>query len=572
MGGIWFCVYTETYNGSITSELVSAFSKLDHRGKENSSFFIETTNRLDNIPYDYYLRFYKKSDLKRHGTRITCINGYHGMNLLDKSEDAIQPFEIHESATKVTRLFCNGEIYNYNDIITQNNLKDTLVSKSDVEVILHLYKQNGIDHVLKNIANSEFAFVLTENTKSSDLKQVQIYVARDILGSKSLYHVSNYERNFHLFVSELKAIPDKFKNYTIQEIPPGSYWSFNDSIIKNKFGYTQYYNWDTLSLQPYSSEFSEVYTTLNGLICNSIKDKISILEKTDLGMFLSGGFGSCLLLGLIIKELETQNKMHLVKKLRIFTMTFLLGNSEKLNADTQKAQMYINFLNEKYNITLSHSTIGVNDPKYIISLLPEIVYAIETKNEQIIKNSVLHAILCKYIQKTFPELKVILCGDFLSTIFGKSLDSSDINEEEYFNEHKGHIQNLHNSVNYLEKLSYYYNLELRLPYLDIHLVEYLLQLNPLTKRKLHYDINFPKIDRYVLRKAFETGILPENILWRESKDSRHFSEEYTKYIEEFVENKYSDLELNNYNANQRATEFVQNKEMLYYHEIYHSYF
>ena len=94
-------------------------------------------------------------------------------------------------------LVCNGEIFNYIE------LKEDLIKKghefkssTDVEVILHLYEEYGIDFI--NKLNGQFAFVLY------DLNKKQIFCCRDHLGILPLYF-TQIDDTF-IFASEIKAI------------------------------------------------------------------------------------------------------------------------------------------------------------------------------------------------------------------------------------------------------------------------------------------------------------------------------------------------------------------------------
>ena len=51
-------------------------------------------------------------------------------------------------------------------------------------------------------------------------------------------------------------------------------------------------------------------------------------------------------------------------------------------------------------------------------------------------------------------------------------------------------------------------LEVRVPFLDKEFLQYYMQIDP--------DLKIPngKIEKYLLRKAFDNGLLPDEILWR----------------------------------------------------------
>src|SRR5712692_9923138 len=91
----------------------------------------------------------------------------------------------------------NGEIYNYqalrSELITKGHAFKT---KSDTEVIIHLYEEFGPDCVQH--LRGMFAFAIwNRNTKT-------LFVARDRLGIKPLYYKLTPDRL--LFGSEIKAV------------------------------------------------------------------------------------------------------------------------------------------------------------------------------------------------------------------------------------------------------------------------------------------------------------------------------------------------------------------------------
>jgi asparagine synthase (glutamine-hydrolysing) len=106
----------------------------------------------------------------------------------------------HQPVTNEDRtiwLVYNGEIYNHNELrerlLTQGHRFET---RSDTEVIVHLYEQYGRECVRH--LRGMFAFVLW------DAKQRVLFGARDRLGIKPFYYTT-FEGRF-LFASEIKAL------------------------------------------------------------------------------------------------------------------------------------------------------------------------------------------------------------------------------------------------------------------------------------------------------------------------------------------------------------------------------
>jgi asparagine synthase (glutamine-hydrolysing) len=122
--------------------------------------------------------------------------GHRRLSIIDLSQAGAQPMT-NEDDTIV--LVCNGEIYNYLD------LRRTLVarghrfrSKTDVEVILHLYEEDG-DDCLRHLVGM-FAFALW------DSRRKRLLLARDRIGEKPLHYVCTPEAL--AFASEVPALLD----------------------------------------------------------------------------------------------------------------------------------------------------------------------------------------------------------------------------------------------------------------------------------------------------------------------------------------------------------------------------
>ena len=101
--------------------------------------------------------------------------GFHRLSINGMDPSADQPFYL-----KKCRLICNGEIYNFRDLIQEFGLENEYKSGSDCEIIIHLYRKIGISETLRRL-DGVFGFVLY------DYENGVTYVARDPVGVRSLY-------------------------------------------------------------------------------------------------------------------------------------------------------------------------------------------------------------------------------------------------------------------------------------------------------------------------------------------------------------------------------------------------
>ena len=94
-------------------------------------------------------------------------------------------------------LICNGEIYNHlelrHELIQQGH---TFATRSDVEVLLHLYEEEGEEFVKR--LNGQFAFALFDRKKNT------LVLARDHFGINPLFYT--IVDGLFIFASEIKAI------------------------------------------------------------------------------------------------------------------------------------------------------------------------------------------------------------------------------------------------------------------------------------------------------------------------------------------------------------------------------
>jgi asparagine synthase (glutamine-hydrolysing) len=120
--------------------------------------------------------------------------GHRRLSIIDLSTDGNQPM-CNEDGT--VWIVYNGEVYNFQE------LRDDLVnrghhfkSRTDTEVIIHLYEEMGAECVKK--LRGMFAFAIW------DQRQRQLFLARDRVGIKPLYYVQTGKAL--LFASEIKSL------------------------------------------------------------------------------------------------------------------------------------------------------------------------------------------------------------------------------------------------------------------------------------------------------------------------------------------------------------------------------
>jgi len=201
----------------------------------------------------------------------------------------------------------NGEIYNFRELHARLEAKGhRFKSKSDTEVIVHLYEEEG-DACLQSLEGM-FAFALWDGPRR------RLLLARDRIGIKPLYYrIANGRLTF---ASEMKAllldphcpreinlqalqkylaflyIPSPETIFRgIQKLPPGHCLIFE----KGEATVRQY--WDLPSSRPALRDHREVVDQLAELLKKCVESHL--VSDVPLGVFLSSGLDSTSLVALM---------------------------------------------------------------------------------------------------------------------------------------------------------------------------------------------------------------------------------------------------------------------------------
>lgn len=244
----------------------------------------------------------------------------------------------------------NGEIYNFKQL-TQKLLRmgHTFATRSDTEVIVHLYEEYGTDFV-KHLEGM-FAIAVW------DEKEKKLVLARDRMGIKPLFYANLADQL--LFGSEMKAIMASGPSLTLNTEAlnyylsllyiPAPYTIYNE-IHKLKPGHILVFQHGKLELQRYWS-LAEVHTVEN-YSANELQKQLrelllasverQLVSDVPLGFFLSGGLDSSIVVACA----------HQVHNGKI--KTFSVGFEDPSYDETVYAQAVANHLHTDHtNITLT---------------------------------------------------------------------------------------------------------------------------------------------------------------------------------------------------------------------------
>jgi asparagine synthase (glutamine-hydrolysing) len=511
MCGIW--TFINFTNGTFNmAQLFSDFWNIKHRGPDNSYF--EVYNNV-------------------------CV-GFHRLAIMDTSFKSNQPYVFQEK-TKTVVFMCNGEIYNYRELIEKYHLPIT--NNSDCMTIPALYikfsKEEKIQEFYKLFEKDikgEFAFVLLEFDLLKNLKK--IIIGRDQIGIRPLYY-SPYklENNYMIITSEIKGA-NKYDG-NLEEFPPGNIYTYDSDGLGNfKMKPTIFKN--IYSLLPIEHANDAYYlSNIKMTVINCIKRRLS--SDRPIAFLLSGGVDSSLVASIASRLLATRIN------------TFCCGMSE--GTDLIYARKVAKHINSNHTEVMFTPEDGLN-------AIRDVIWTIETWDTTTIRASIGQYLVSKYIGLN-TDTKVLLVGEGPDEVCSSYL----------FNWYAPDGNKIEQSAKeYVEKIHLYdgrradrcisrWGLEARVPLLDPEFI------------KAYWEIpgidRMPKtkgIEKWWLRKAFEdTNILPSEVLWRKKEafsDGVSSKEKsWFQIIQDYIETLVTDDEM--------ASQMIcKTKEAYYYRKIF----
>lgn len=424
----------------------------------------------------------------------------------------------------------NGEIYNHQEL-RDTVLKDHVFrSKSDSEVIVHLYEKFGYDFV--HLLDGDFAFVVIDGDD---------YIAgRDPLGVKPLYYGVD-ERGRMYFASEMKPIADQCK--TFSTFPPGHYYTAETGFVK-------YY---TPEYEDYTTCDAEVdYTALRESLIEATRKRL--MSDVPIGVLLSGGLDSSLTSSIAARLLKEKGKeLH----------SFSIGLDAEA-PDAKAARKVAEFLGTKHHEI--HFTIEQG-----IEILDKLIWHLETYDVTSVRASTPMYFLSKAI--TDLGIKVVLSGEGADEIFGGYLYFRNApSTEDFTKETIERVQKLFTAdLLRADKSTMAHGLEARVPFLDKAFLDVAMKIKGEEKQPKTYDGK----EKYILRKAFDTPeqpYLPDEVLWRQKEQ---FSDGVGyNWIDTLIE--YCASQVTDEQMEKATTLFPYNtpatKEAYFYRTIFHKYY
>lgn len=323
------------------------------------------------------------------------------LSILDL-EGGQQPMTTPDGRMTIT---FNGEIFNYielrDELLRQGH---KFATRSDTEVILHLYQEEG-ENCVRHL-NGQWAFAIWDATEH------KLFLSRDRLGVRPLFYTQT--GNSFLFASEIKALlahPDVFRELdleaidqiftfwvtlpprtafkNVRQLPPGHSLTLQNGHFHIKQDWVLEYTPDNGSIERQKQLSEELLALLTDAT------RLRLRSDVPVGAYLSGGLDSTLITAL--------TKSLVGHKLRTFSIAF---EDNEFDESPYQREAYA-FLHTEHNtVRCSYSDIA--------NVFPEVIWHAE---QPILRTAPAPLyLLAKLVRE--EGFKVVLTGEGADEVLG----------------------------------------------------------------------------------------------------------------------------------------------------------
>ena len=447
------------------------------------------------------------------------IVGFQRLAIMGLSDEGMQPFFMDGNCA-----VCNGELYGFREMKRELEQKYPFSSDSDCELILPLYKEYGVGMFEK--LDAEFAMVIY------DAEREGFVAARDPIGIRPLFYGYS-ESGRIIFASEAKNLTEIADE--VRAFPPGCYYADGEFVRYADPAY------------PGECVKEDVET-----VTRNIREKLvaGIRKRLDadapIGFLLSGGLDSSLVCAVSARMLKKPPR------------TFAIG------MDTDAIDLKYAARVAEY-IGAEHTEVII-DRNDVLSSLEDVIAALGTFDITTIRASVGMYLVCKFIRE-HTDIKVLLTGEVSDELFGYKYTDFAPTPEAFGQEAAKRVRELYMyDVLRADRCISVHGMEARVPFGDLDFVRYVMRIDPAMKMNVYGK------GKYLLRKAFEGDLLPQEILWREKAAfSDAVGHSMVGVIREYAESRFTDEEFEKRRARySHARPFT--KESLLYRELFEKYY
>ena len=409
----------------------------------------------------------------------TAILAHERLSIVDP-ESGRQPLF---SPDRRQVLAVNGEIYNHQEIRERYRDTYSFQTGSDCEVILALYRDQGVNFLEQ--LNGIFAFALY------DEEQEAFLVARDPIGVIPLY--IGYDDDGKVYVSsELKALEGQCQRY--EPFPPGHYLYSKDGEIR------RYYKRDWFDYEQVKDNggtADDVHHALEEAV------RRQLMSDVPYGVLLSGGLDSSVISAIAAKYAQRRVETG-GREAAWWPRLHSFAVGLKGAPDLAKARMvaeHIGTVHHESNYTIQEGLDAIRD----------VIYFIETYDVTTVRASTPMYLLARVIKSM--GIKMVLSGEGADEVFGGYLYFHKAPNAKAFHEE---------TVRKLSKLHLYdclrankslaaWGVEGRVPFLDKEFLDVAMRLNPQLKM-----CPGQTVEKKIVREAF-AHMLPSEVAWRQKE-------------------------------------------------------
>ncbi|RMZ53291.1 hypothetical protein APUTEX25_004779 [Auxenochlorella protothecoides] len=414
---------------------------------------------------------------------------FERLNIVDPSDAGRQPFQIVRPEGNLAWAL-NSEIYNFRQVVAEQLPGVQIPSQSDSAIIGYLVQAHGDTNELWNSLDGIFACVVWDEATC------EFTIARDPLGICSLYWGKDKDGSIWA-ASEMKALQHL---ETLDIFPPGHVYRSRTGKLE------RYYNprWMEEGRVPSAPVDLD-------LLRQTFTDAVvkRLMSDAPLGILLSGGLDSSLVASVAVRHIRettgTFDKDH-----KVHTFSIGIAGSPDLVAARQVSE-FLGTEHHEFTFTVQEG----------VDALEDLIWHIESIEQ--VRSAIPMYLLARRIKAL--GIKVVLSGEGADEVFGGYLYFHKApNPAEFQAETVRLLCRLHQwDVLRANKAPFSFGVETRVPFLDKRLLEVAMELDPSAKMcdlADRPDGVHPRLEKYVLRKAFDTPdrpYLPDAVLFRQKE-------------------------------------------------------
>jgi len=412
--------------------------------------------------------------------------------IMDPNESGDQPMH---NADGTISWVVNGEIYNFAQLRDEHGLD--CKTTSDSEVVGLLYEKYGSSFV--KLLDGMFVFTIVDSRGDEP-----VYMAgRDHMGISPLY-IGHGEDGSTWVASEMKCFQHVTQIKSYELFPPGHFclWQAGE-----RPDFIRWYEPRWVTDESYVPTAAVDFAQVRETVIEAVLKRL--MADVPFGVLLSGGLDSSLVTAIAAKHRDrATNSLDWSEKLHTFSIG-IKGAPDLENA--KKVADFLGTTHHEFHFT----------PEEAIDAVPKVVYHLESWHQ--VRAAVPMFLLARKIKAL--GVKMVLSGEGADEALGGYLYFHEApSAEEFHRESVRKTTRLHQwDVLRANKATMANGLEARVPFLDKKVLDLLMNIDPEEKvcdMSLKPDGVHPKMEKYVLRKAFDTPedpYLPEDVLWRQKE-------------------------------------------------------